>query len=350
MDKPGRTTAPLARPRGIGTLPRVTTEGRAQAAGKAATVLAMTGALALTGLLSGCKATTTGSPGSSGSPPWGSSGGDTAPAVSGSALAAAEGLTVKGRAPKTGYSRDQFGEGWTDTDHNGCDTRDDVLHRDLTDETFRADEGGDCVVTSGVLKDPYTGETIRFTRGHSTVDIDHVVALSDAWQKGARYWSRDKRVRLANDPLNLLAVDAPANRGKGDGDTATWIPPNTAFRCPYVARQVAVKRKYGLWVTSAEKSAMEKVLDTCPQQKLPTSGKPVVAGSGSGGGSGSGSGGGSGTSPAAPANPTPTRTPTATSYANCAAVRKAGAAPLHKGEPGYSRSLDRDGDGIACDT
>jgi Protein of unknown function (DUF1524)/Excalibur calcium-binding domain len=298
-----------------------------KAARRVVTVLAITGALASTGLLSGCRATTAGSA-DSGSPR--PSGGAAAPA-GGTALAAAKALTVKGRAPKTGYSRDRFGQGWTDTDHNGCDTRDDILGRDLTGERFRADRGGDCVVTSGVLKDPYTGETIRFTRGHSTVDIDHVVALSDAWQKGARYWSAAKRVRLANDPLNLLAVDAPANRGKGDGDTATWLPPKTSFRCPYVARQVAVKRKYGLWVTSAEQAAMEKVLNTCPRQTLPDSGRPVVSGTGPG------------AYRSAPST-------TAPGYQNCAAVRRAGAAPLHKGDPGYSRSLDRDGDGVACDT
>jgi hypothetical protein len=303
----------------------VGTDGITSAARRAAAVLAITGALTAAGLLGGCRATTTG-PAHSGSP--GSSGG--AAAAGGTALTAAEALTVKGRAPKTGYSRDQFGQGWTDTDHNGCDTRDDVLTRDLTDERFRADRGGDCVVTSGVLKDPYTGETIRFTRGHSTVDIDHVVALSDAWQKGAQYWSAARRVQLANDPLNLLAVDAAANRGKGDGDTATWLPPDRSFRCPYVARQVAVKKKYGLWVTGAEQAAMEKVLNTCPGQTLPDSGRPVVPGTGSGG---------------------PRQTPSAapTRYADCAAVRRAGAAPVHRGAPGYSRSLDRDGDGVACD-
>jgi hypothetical protein len=261
-----------------------------------------------------------------------SAGSDGAP--TGSALEAVGGLTVKGRAPKTGYARDQFGAAWVDTDHNGCDTRDDILRRDLTGTSFRSDRGGDCVVASGTLDDPYTGKEIGFTRGRSTVDIDHVVALSDAWQKGAKYWSSDKRKQIANDPLNLLAVDGPTNRGKGDGDAATWLPPNKAFRCPYVARQVAVKKKYGLWVTAAEKAAMVKVLDTCPDEPLPDAGKPVAAGDGSGTGDGKD---GNAPSPGA-------------SYANCAAAREAGAAPLHRGDPGYSRALDRDGDGVACDT
>lgn len=191
-------------------------------------------------------------------------------APKGSALKALDDLAVKGRAPKTGYARDEFGAAWADTDHNGCGTRDDILRRDLTGTSFRADRGGDCVVVSGTLADPYTGRRIDFTRGRSTVDIDHVVALSDAWQKGAKYWSRDKRRQIANDPLNLLAVDGPTNRGKGDGDAATWLPPDKAFRCPYVARQVAVKKKYGLWVTEAEKAAMAKVLDTCPDQPCRT--------------------------------------------------------------------------------
>jgi hypothetical protein len=257
----------------------------------------------------------------------------------GSALAAVADLTVKGRAPKTGYSRDRFGSAWIDTDHNGCDTRDDILRRDLTSLTFRADRGGHCTVTSGVLKDPYTGHTLHYTRGHSVVDIDHVVPLSDAWQKGAAKWTLAKREQLANDPLNLLAVDGPANRSKGDGDAATWLPPNKAFRCTYVARQVAVKRKYGIWVTSAERAAMRKVLGGCPSQPLPGAGRPVVPGGPVKGATG-------GSSHASTAKPKAT----ASAYANCAAARAAGAAPLHRGDPGYSRRLDRDGDGTACDS
>ncbi|MGW5099519.1 HNH endonuclease family protein [Streptomyces sp. NPDC004100] len=195
--------------------------------------------------------------------------------ASGAALSAAEALPVKGRAPKTGYSRERFGSAWADTDSNSCDTRDDILKRDLEEVKF---SGGQCKVTFGVLEhDPYSGKTITYRRGRSQVDIDHVVALSDAWQKGAKYWEPSKRIALANDPLNLLAVDASTNRGKGDGDTATWVPPSKSYRCTYVAAQVAVKKKYGLWVTSAEKTAMKKVLTTCPGQKLPTGGNPTNA-------------------------------------------------------------------------
>ncbi|MEU9985919.1 HNH endonuclease family protein [Streptomyces sp. NPDC007971] len=193
----------------------------------------------------------------------------------GAALTAAGTLPVKGRAPKTGYSRERFGTAWADTDSNSCDTRDDMLKRDLKDVKFT---GGTCKVSYGLLEpDPYSGKEITYRRGRSLVDIDHVVALSDAWQKGAKYWDPGKRIALANDPLNLIAVDASANRGKGDGDAATWLPPDKAYRCTYVATQVAVKKKYGLWVTSAEKAAMKKVLAGCPGQKLPSGGNPTEA-------------------------------------------------------------------------
>jgi hypothetical protein len=104
----------------------------------------------------------------------------------------------------------------------------------------------------------------------AAVQIDHVVALSDAWQKGAQQLSADTRRVFANDSLNLLAVDGPTNQGKSDGDAATWLPPSKPYRCPYVARQVAVKAKYGLWVTGAERDAIARILSTCPMQALPT--------------------------------------------------------------------------------
>ena len=169
-------------------------------------------------------------------------------------------LEVKGRAPKTDYTRKQFGNGWGKI--NGCSVREVILARDLTDE--KIDEK--CRVLSGVLNDPYTGQTIHFRRGEkssSKVQIDHVVALSDAWQKGAQQLSAEEREKLANDPLNLLAVDGPANQAKGDGDAATWLPSNKPFRCQYVARQIAVKRRYRLWVTSAEKDTMTQILSSC---------------------------------------------------------------------------------------
>lgn len=169
-------------------------------------------------------------------------------------------LEVKGRAPKTDYTRKQFGDGWGKI--GGCSVREVILARDLT-ETKIDDK---CRVLAGTLRDPYTGQTIKFQRGPETsskVQIDHVVALSDAWQKGAQQLPREEREKLANDPLNLLAADGPANQAKGDGDAATWLPANKPFRCQYIERQVAVKRKYRLWVTNAEKEAMDKVLASC---------------------------------------------------------------------------------------
>ena len=190
----------------------------------------------------------------------------------GSALAALATLAVKGRAPKTGYDRSLFGQAWADVDRNGCDTRNDVLRRDLAPYVLKSGTNG-CLVLSGTLHDPYTGMTIAFVRGRSTsstVQIDHVVPLSDAWQKGAQQWSTPRRTGFANDLLNLLAVDGLTNQRKSDGDAATWLPPNKAYRCSYAARQLAVKAKYGLWVTSAERDALGRILATCPSQTLPT--------------------------------------------------------------------------------
>jgi hypothetical protein len=174
-------------------------------------------------------------------------------------------LSVKGRAPKTGFDRDEFGPAWSDVDHNGCDTRNDILKRDLDDEKFKSGTH-DCIVLSGTLKDPYSGKTIDFKRGQDTstaVQIDHLIPLSDAWQKGAQQWSATKRKEFANDPLNLMAVDGPLNGQKSDSDAATWLPPRKAYRCTYIARQIDVKAKYDVWVTSAEKDAMKTILDGC---------------------------------------------------------------------------------------
>jgi len=256
------------------------------------------------------------------------------PPVAGTALAAVAKLTVKGRAPMTGYTRAQFGQAWYDTDKNGCDTRNDILRRDLKSRQMQ----NACKVLAGTLDpDPYTGTSIRFVYGGaSEVDIDHVVALSDAWQKGAATWAAGKRLALANDPLNLLAVDASTNRSKGDGDAATWLPPYKAFRCTYVARQVAVKGKYAIWVTSAERDAMTRVLTTCPTMPLPGPGSASTVAALPAG------------QPAPQPAPAPAP-PASVYYANCDAVRAAGAAPIHRGDPGYASRLDRDGDGIGCE-
>jgi hypothetical protein len=181
-------------------------------------------------------------------------------------------LPVKGRAPKTGYTRAQFGQAWADVDRNGCDTRNDMLKRDLTNIAYKV-KTRDCVVLTGVLVDRYSGETINFVRGNVTsmeVQIDHVVALSNAWQTGAFKLTVLQRTALANDPMNLFAVKGRLNLQKSDGDAATWLPPLKSFRCAYVAQQIAVKAKYSLWVTSPEKEAMARILTACPKQTLPS--------------------------------------------------------------------------------
>ena len=191
----------------------------------------------------------------------------------GMATAVLETLAVKGRAPKTGYTRAQFGPAWADVDRNGCDTRNDILKRDLTAITYRA-KTRNCVVETGTLVDRYSGETINFVKGNISsmeVQIDHVVALSNAWQTGAFKLSADQRKALSNDPLNLFAVKGRLNSQKGDGDAATWLPPLKSFRCSYVAQQIAVKAKYSLWVTAPEKTAMVSILAKCPTQKVPVS-------------------------------------------------------------------------------
>jgi hypothetical protein len=177
-------------------------------------------------------------------------------------------LAVKSTMPRDGYSRSQFGVGWAKS--NGCDTRNLILQRDLIDVTI--DPTNNCTVYSGVLeKDPYTEKRITFQRGYRTssaVQIEHIVALSDAWQKGAQLLDKESRIEFANDGLNLIAVDGPANMQKGDKDAANWLPV-ASYRCKYVARQIAIKLKYQLWVTLAEHKAMKQVLSTCPSQRLP---------------------------------------------------------------------------------
>jgi hypothetical protein len=245
-------------------------------------------------------------------------------------------LPVKGRAPMTGYDRARFGQAWLDADRNGCDTRNDVLGEHLTDVEYKPGTD-DCVVNSGDLADPYTSLEIHFVKGDGfLVDVDHVVALANVWVTGGSGWDIKKRAAIANDRLNLEPVDASTNRQKGDGDAATWLPPNKSYRCAYVARQVAVKKKYRLWVTPPEEAAVRRVLAACPDERIPAdSGAPTSVSLN-------------------------IQDPHAQSaqdehpdgsvyYTNCDAARAAGAAPVLRGDPGYGPHLDRDGDGSACE-
>ena len=257
----------------------------------------------------------------------------------GGAEAQLRNLRVAGRAPMTGYDRARFGQAWLDADRNGCDTRNDVLRRDLRPFSLDPDTGG-CVVLRGALVDPYTRARIDFVRGDGTlVDIDHVVALGNAWASGA--WQLDIRTRaaFANDPLNLLAVDAGTNRSKGDANAASWLPPSRSFRCAYVARQVAVKTKYALAVTPSEQAAIARQLDRCPGEpatrdvdRAPTRVDQNI------------------TDPGLAPSPSPGPAAGAGVYfENCDAARAAGAAPVRRGDAGYGPHLDRDGDGSACE-
>ena len=288
----------------------------------------------------------------------------------GTALAMLEELKVKGRAPKTGYDADLFK--WrSDADHNGCDTRNDVLRRDLRDITIKVGTKG-CVVIAGDLNDKYKGETYAFDRDPNNIDVDHIIARSNAWQTGAAKFDEDTLKEFGNDPLNLLAVSSSLNRQKGDGDAATWLPPAKSYRCEYVARQIAIKHKYDLWVVKAEKSAMKRVLSTCSNRpaftkdvawpepgegdnvktaedaskKKASSSKKPSSKRKSSSGSGANSAGSSSRSSG-------TRSGSGSSgsvyFKNCTAARDAGAAPVHRGEPGYASHLDRDGDGVGCE-
>lgn len=196
--------------------------------------------------------------------------------IEGSALEQLGRLEVKGRAQMTGYEPDStFGPSWSDAgtpgevagSRDGCDTRNDILRRDLSSTTLKSGTNG-CVVLTGTLTEPYGGAAIAWARGpkSATVQVDHVVAKGNAYVTGAQQLSEQQRLDFANDPLNLLAVDGPLNSSKSDGDAATWLPPTKSYRCEYVARQIAVKERYDLWVTAPEKKAMRRVLSACPDQ------------------------------------------------------------------------------------
>ena len=181
------------------------------------------------------------------------------------ALNVLEQLAIKGRAPKTGYSRDEFYSDWPKI--SGCSLRQIIIKREVGDSAILSDDN--CTVIAGTFVEPYTGKTLEFTEKSQFtkgIQIDHVVALSDAWQKGAQQLTKDERYQLATDPLNLIAADSSANQQKSDGDAATWLPSNKTFRCQYVARQVSVKYKYSLWVTQAEHDAIQNILTACPSE------------------------------------------------------------------------------------
>ena len=186
------------------------------------------------------------------------------------ALLAAQALVERGRSATTNYSRDAFGSAWKDVDRNGCDTRNDILGRDFTTAIYK-DGTNDCKVIGGTWTDPYSNESYTFAEQPSEAQIDHVVSLSNAWQMGADLWTEEMRTEFANDPLNLIVTVASLNRQKSDSNAASWLPPYKPGRCDFIARQVAVKTKWQLFVTSSEKSVMLGILSKpeCSQTLLP---------------------------------------------------------------------------------
>ena len=186
------------------------------------------------------------------------------------AILAAQALVERGRSASTNYSRDAFGSAWKDVDRNGCDTRNDILSRDFTTASYKGGTN-DCKVIGGTWTDPYSNESYTFTEQPSEAQIDHVVALSNAWQMGADLWTDEMRTEFANDPLNLIVTVASLNRHKSDSNAASWLPPYKPGRCDFIARQVAVKTKWQLFVTSSEKSAMLGILSKpeCFETLLP---------------------------------------------------------------------------------
>ncbi|WP_441959950.1 HNH endonuclease family protein [Mycolicibacterium houstonense] len=170
------------------------------------------------------------------------------------------------------YRRAAFGDSWDDDNsapggHNGCDTRNDILNRDLADKTFVAIKRCPTAVATGRLHDPYTNEVVSFVRGNqvgASVQIDHIVPLALAWDLGARDWPDDLRLRFANDPANLLAVAGKANQDKGDQEPAHWMPPNRAFWCQYAVQVAEVLRGYALPVDAASAVVLREAAGTCP--------------------------------------------------------------------------------------
>lgn len=227
-------------------------------------------ATCLLALLSACTSTPTGTPATSTSTVTHTTTVAPSPTTTQSpGHAALEGLPIQPADHTAPYRRDAFGQRWSDDvtvefGHNGCDTRNDILRRDLRDVVVKPNTH-DCVVLSGTLDDPYTGATIAFQRGQDTspmIQIDHIVALANAWATGAQQWDDQTRRNFANDPRNLLAVDGPTNISKSAGDATQWLPPNEAFICDFAHAQINIKRTYGLWVTQAEHDALAHAIDT----------------------------------------------------------------------------------------
>ena len=320
-------------------------------------------------------------------------------AVAGTALATLGTLLVKDTTESAVYDVAAFGTEWADTDNNQCDTWNDILARDLKSTTVDAA----CAILTGQLLDPYTATTIVYasTAAPSLIAVDAVVTTQAAWAAGAQSWDAAQRQVFANDPFNLLAVGSMTSGLRSSG-TSDWLPPDSTFHCAYVARQIAVAAKYGLTINAAERAGATEVLSACPKQMLPEDTAAIKAAAdkqaadvaavaaqaaadqqaaaaaaaaqtaadqqaadqaaaeqaaaeqaaaqaaAEQAAAAAAQAAAESAAAEAAAVPPPAAAP-ATSYANCDAVRAAGAAPIHRGDPGYSSKLDRDGDGIGCE-
>lgn len=175
-------------------------------------------------------------------------------------------LTVAEADYSVDYNRTKdFGPAWEDVDHNGCDTRNDILKRDLTNIVYRSDDPT-CTVATGTLADPYTGKAISFERGvrtSSLVQIDHVVPLGNSIRHGADSWTQERREAFANDPFNLIAVDGPTNGSKSDSGPADWLPPVASYRCAYVEHYIGVSAKYDLTISRRDAATSSRILSAC---------------------------------------------------------------------------------------
>lgn len=175
-------------------------------------------------------------------------------------------LAVAPESHAESYERDAFGTRWKDVDRNGCGQRDDVLARDLRGATFRSR----CVVVGGTLVDPYTGVKVVFSKARADqVQIDHRVALAEAWRSGAWGWAPDKRERFANDLDNLSASAGAVNREKSDLDAKDWLPQGRDRRCDFSTRVITIKVRYGLSADRAEADALSRALGGCPAPSSP---------------------------------------------------------------------------------
>jgi hypothetical protein len=243
------------------------------------------------------------------------------------------------------YDRSEFGQAWADVDRNGCDQRNDVLRRDLVKLHTKPGTRG-CILLRGVLKDDkfnYAAKNVHFQRGDGEIEIHHVVSLRNAWNAGAYDWDEEQREKFANDLMNLEAIDSESNQDKADQKFDDWWPDDPDNECWYAARQITIKKRYSLTVSPAEREALQEALISCESMKLvkPSQFKAPKP------------------KPIGEPKPKPEPEPRQTQepkpdrnvyYKNCDAVRAAGAAPIHRGDPGYARYLDRDGDGVGCET